>query len=390
MKKSNNKICAICESTEWHELPEINPHKSLTTACVVVNEQLGKAQCKQCGLVQRTNVEFLGNTSYYEEQYDGYYSRPGANFSNRNKIISDWIINAITPFAPENIIDVGCGQGDALICLNEKLPNSDIWGLEPSFVNAKKAEDRGFKILRGKLNENIEVTNQFDLVISIYVLQHAVDPVDFFKGLKKILAKDGLAAVIIPKSEIPNIELIWSDQNYSYCAEHIVNLAQKAGLNFVALHDGPKSISPSWLIILSDDSANISKNIKEKGLAIPKIDFESLYRKKCHYLESYKRLDDFLCFKTKAFNRVINFGASDWASILAIYCPNYWEKVDFCVVDNTSGKILGKNVIPTEHANLTNEDMLVLGVQTSAQLKLFERFNNENINSIMWCNFIKF
>lgn len=391
MKKLNDNICVVCGNKEWLNILSANEKQSLTTACVVVDEPIGKAQCKKCGLVQRINEEFMGNARYYEEQYEGYYSRPGADkfHAIRYNSMIDWIAGAIEPFTPQNILDVGCGQGGAMACLKEKFQNSNISGLEPSLDNAKFAKNLGFDVFENRLGENTKLNNQFDLIVSIYVAQHVIDPVDFFKGIKKILMQKGLAAIVIPKSEIPNIELLWSDQNFSFCAEHLVYLVKKAGLNFVSLHDSPESISPSWLIILSKEINADTKKLQERSLDIPKIDFDSLYKKRYHYMDSFKKLDDFLCNKTKIFDRVINFGASFWTSILAVYCPNYWQKVDFCTADNASGNIMGKKVISTEQANLTTNDLLVLGVQTNAQLKLFERFRNESITSVIWCNFIE-
>lgn len=387
MKKLNDNVCVLCGNNEWLDIPSANPNQSLTTACVVVNEPIGKAQCKECGLVQRINEDFMGNTRYYEEQYEGYYTRPGAEqfHALRYNKMCDWIISSIGNLNSTNILDAGCGQGGAMVCLKEKFPNSNITGLEPSIDNAEYAEKLGFKVIKSRLGEDSKINNKYDLIVSIYVAQHVVDPIDFFKGVKNILTENGLVAVVIPKAEVPNIELVWSDQNYSFCAEHLINLAQKAGLHFISLHDSPEGISPSWLVILGKEPKT-----SEKTIQVPKVDFDILYKQRCHYMESYKKLDEFLCNKAKIFDRVINFGASFWTSILAAYCPNYWDKVNFCTVDNADGKIMGKDVIPTEKANLTEKDMVVLGVQTKAQLKLLERFNEKNITSIIWCNFIRF
>lgn len=388
----NNNRCVSCGSDKWINIPSANPIQSLTTACVVVNEPIGKAQCKKCGLVQRIHEKFMGNTRYYEEKYEGYYSRPGSdNFHTiRYNLMCDWIINATARFRPGAILDAGCGQGGAMLCLRERYPASDIFGIEPSVANALRAEKHGFKIIKTKLGDDTEIKKQVDLVVAIYVLQHVSDPVDFFKGVKKYLNPNGLAAFIIPKSEVPNIELLWSDQNFSFCAEHIISLAERAGLNIVSLHENPEGISPSWLAIFKNDRKNDKSMREEECLPMQKIDYELLYKQRCQYMAAFNELDHFLCSKAKLFKRIINFGASFWTSILAVYCPTYWQKVDFCIVDNECGEIMGKKVIPIKQANLSARDMVVLGVQTQAQLKLFERFDGESITSIIWCNFIRF
>jgi SAM-dependent methyltransferase len=340
----NNNRCVSCGSDKWLNIPSANTSQSLTTACVLVNEPIGKAQCQKCGLVQRINEKFLGNTRYYEENYEGYYSRPGAEkfHAIRYNLMCDWIITAITPFSPDTILDVGCGQGGAMVCLRKRYPASDIFGIEPSVDNALRAEKNGFKIINTKLGDDTEINKQVDLVVAIYVLQHVSDPLDFLKGVKKYLNPNGFAAFIIPKSEVPNIELVWSDQNFSFCAEHTINLAKKAGLDTVSLHENPEGISPSWLAIFKGDTTKDKGMSGEKKFSLQKIDYKLLYKQRCQYMEAFKELDRFLCSKAKFFKRIINFGASFWTSILAAYCPNYWQKVEFCIVDNDWGEIMGK------------------------------------------------
>ena len=64
----------------------------------------------------------------------------------------------------------------------------------------------------------------------------------------------------------------------------------------------------------------------------------------------------------------MNFGASFWSMLLAAYCPEYWNKVEACVVDEESGGLfLGKPVIATETISSEAKPLIFLGVNPATQ-----------------------
>lgn len=389
MKLINQNKCIFCGESEWLPLPTPAENQSITTACVMVKQSLGKAQCKNCGLVQRVDEKCLGETDYYETNYQGYYSRPATMeyHKKRYERMINWISSAITPLNPEKILDVGCGQGGAMLATQDVYPNALIEGLEPSIQNSKQAEEFGFKTICSRMGESIVLDKKYNLAISIYVAQHVLDPIDFFKGVKNNLEENGVCAVVVPNGNIPNIELLWSDQNFAFTADQVVSLAEKAGLQLISLFESPEGISPSWLVILGN---NLTQKLDNQGIEIPITDKNKLYKQKCDYLNSFIVLDKYLCEKSRKKDRVINFGASFWTSILATYCPNYWKLVDFCTVNGDQGEIMGKEVLPFEEIIPKEKDAIVVALAKDAQKTVAQRLLKENnIEAITWFDIVE-
>ena len=72
-----NATCQVCRKNNWLNLPDPVSDRAITTAGRIDSEPLGKAQCADCGFVQRIHARFLGDTDYYEQDYAKYYERPG-------------------------------------------------------------------------------------------------------------------------------------------------------------------------------------------------------------------------------------------------------------------------------------------------------------------------
>src|SRR6266849_5886660 len=105
--------CIVCGSREWLRLPDPSACRSVTTSGIIIDETLGKCQCSCCGLVQRTEYRYLGNTDFYERQYASYYDRPGNEIFNRERYADTarWVSSAYRDSQPDSIVEVGCGRG---------------------------------------------------------------------------------------------------------------------------------------------------------------------------------------------------------------------------------------------------------------------------------------
>lgn len=100
------------------------------------------------------------------------------------------------------IIEIGCANGSNLIEI-EKLCNEigiecDLFGTEYEEENAKKALQKGVKIINSDLGVIIEEEHEFDIVILSHVLEHFAGLNKVIKQIKKILKKDGFVYVEVP------------------------------------------------------------------------------------------------------------------------------------------------------------------------------------------------
>jgi len=94
------------------------------------------------------------------------------------------------------ILDVGCGTGTRLPMF--KLLGWQSEGIEMSQQAANIANESGFKVQCGSL-ENINAPeNWYDVVYLNNVFEHFVDPVDALKKIRRILKPNGQLALVVP------------------------------------------------------------------------------------------------------------------------------------------------------------------------------------------------
>jgi len=383
-------ICQICKGKDWLDLPNPNSNFSVTTASRIVKQPLGKSQCVNCGFVQRTEDSFLGLTDYYEKEYANYYERPGTEpyHKERYKVIIDWMCELISEdHQIECILDVGCGQGWAMEALRKKFPNTKIDGVEPSNFNTKQAREKGFIVYEGKL-EDVTLEQKYDLVFSNNVIQHVNDAHGFVNLLAELVNENGLVLNTCPDGSKPNVELLWSDQNFSFLPNHMEEFAKVKNKMFKysywSFSPTISSLPPAQLLLLTNNPLYDSYK-----LDIAKIDKQEIYNLRREYLSSFAKIDEFLTDSVREFEHVYNYGASYWTSILAVYCPNYWEKVIACVIDDVdiAQQFMGKEVLRNEELNKA-DSILVLGTSPAGHKNLKTKLMPTWNNIINWEKFI--
>jgi 2-polyprenyl-3-methyl-5-hydroxy-6-metoxy-1,4-benzoquinol methylase len=375
-------------------LPNPTPARSVTTAGRILDESLGKAQCSKCGFVQRIHAQFLGYTNYYQQDYENYYNRPGTSqfHTQRYRVLVEWMASVLKPLTPLNILDVGCGQGWSMEAMKNIYPGAIIEGVEPSDYNSKVAIKNGFKVYEGMLGEVSLPLKSYDLVYCNNVIQHVTNAREFVVSLKDAVSDDGVIIVTCPDGTVPNIEILWSDQNFSFLPSHLIRLFKDVGFSVISWFPSPSSpsVPPAQMFFLSENKK--FKNGRE-GTDIPVPNIDEIYDLKRRYLESFKQIDEYICSQTEQYAQVLNFGASYWSSVLAAYCPNYWKKVSACLVDDVDSigrGFLDKQVSQLNSISEFDDCAIVLGTGPATHKTLKERFSASFKNIISWDNFIEY
>jgi SAM-dependent methyltransferase len=384
-------VCQVCGSNEWLNLPDPAEGRAVTTAGRIVNEPLGKAQCAECGFVQRVHARFLGDTDYYEQDYAKYYDRPGTTqfHTTRYRVLTEWMASVLNPWTPSRILDVGCGQGWAMELMKALYPEADIEGLEPSHYNTRVARDKGFVVYETRAGEAASMQNKYDLVYSNNVIQHVTNAREFVSSLKEMVSEEGVIVITCPDGSVPNIEILWGDQNFSFLPAHLIRLCEDTGFEAINWFSSPPSpsVPPAQMLVLSP-----GRKLQEcrSGMNIPTSSLEEIYHAKCEYLKAFEQIDGFIYSRTEDYARVFNLGASYWSSILAAYCPRYWQRVSACLVDNADDverSFLDKGVLALSSITTTDGDALVFGTSPSTHKALCAKFSNSWKKIVPWDDF---
>jgi SAM-dependent methyltransferase len=333
-------------------------------------------------VVQRVWALRLADTDYYEQQYT-YYERPGAETFDvvRYRALAQWVRDAIAPRQPSTVFDVGCGHGATMKYLREFWPNAVFAGIEPYPHAVAAARTLGFEVAQGRLTVDAPATDTFDLVFSNNVLQHTTDPVEFIQAQARLLSANGELVLSCPDGTEPNIELLMADQNFSLHPLHLDAIAAKAGMRVerrLPCPGGP--LRNEQLVVLR----RLNGNQLEPRAVPARETTEAAYVGLVSYLQAWSGLDAHLSKAIAGAARVFNFGAGLWSYVLAAYCPDYWARVECCLVDGFAGRCIDKEVKPFDSLGLSSDDVLVLGTNPYVQPKLVARMAEARLRAVSW------
>src|SRR5262249_53215147 len=152
---------------------------------------------------------------------------------------------------------------------------------------------------------------------------------------------------------------------------HVDAIAAKAGMQVqrrLPCPGGP--LRNEQLAVLHQRGAEPAEN---DTLPAPE-SIDAAYEALTAYLTAWAGLDSRLSEETAKAARVFNFGGGLWSYALAAYCPQYWVRVEYCLVDGFGGHCIDRPVKPLESVTLTPDDVLVLGTNPYVQPKLAARF----------------
>lgn len=380
--------CILCGGGDLRALPAPAEGRSITTAGVVINETLRREQCMSCALLQKSGRKFVGYDDFYEQKYENYYERPGVRKYDWSRYLAmaQWLKATLGDFAPRRILDVGCGAGWSMAASTECYPHAAIEGVEPSAVNADKARHAGFIVYSGRLNADNVPATAYDLIYANNVLQHVVDPLEFLRGISRLLAPGGRVVFILPDAAEPSHELLWCDHNFSFRATDLALLGKAAGFRLVTWQANPANdtLLNKQLIVLAKDDTREATVVPDGSGSI-----DALFGRRAEYFERWRSLDEVLQQRTAGFRRVFNFGGSMWTWLLAGYCPRYWSAVEACLVDGEHGQSIDKKVVPPSEISFERGDCIVLGVNPSNQAAFVKRLHGAGAQLITWSDWIK-
>jgi len=108
-------------------------------------------------------------------------------------------LDAVRSLRPRRVLDVGCASGR----FAAKMPGVDVVGIELDDRLAALAEQHCSRVISGSVEEAAVVeearsTGAFDVVLTLDVLEHLVNPVIALERLKTLLDPSGRIVISLP------------------------------------------------------------------------------------------------------------------------------------------------------------------------------------------------
>ena len=106
-------------------------------------------------------------------------------------------MTSLLPNKYSKVLEIGCSEGDFRENLSQEL---EYWGVEPVEHAATIASKKLDKVLIGTYQEmsNHIPNDYFDLVICNDVIEHMVNPDEFFQSIKEKINSDGYLVASVP------------------------------------------------------------------------------------------------------------------------------------------------------------------------------------------------
>ena len=87
---------------------------------------------------------------------------------------------------PKSILDVGCGFGGVASCISKNFPFSRVLGIDFTETSISYAKHKGSENLDFSVNELDNLTEDFELLLCIDVLEHVETYTDFLRSIRRV------------------------------------------------------------------------------------------------------------------------------------------------------------------------------------------------------------
>lgn len=100
------------------------------------------------------------------------------------------------------IVDVGCGPGFLLHCLEEWFPKADIVGVDANdqLLAVARSRCKDIRLLNGDACRLPLEDRSADAVFALHVIEHLPSPLEFFREARRVLRPGGILIIATPNS----------------------------------------------------------------------------------------------------------------------------------------------------------------------------------------------
>lgn len=369
--------CPVCLSRGLKDLCDPWRGQSLISDMQTTPARLGRAACTTCGLVRRRALPAVDEQrAVFDQAYSLFAEPPTEHMRKRQSTIAQWIIDLLGEVSPTNILEFGCGDGSLLEAFSAALPGASLRGVEPAPAAVKEARRRGVEVTRG-FAEDLPVGTA-DLCLSVNVIEHVSQPLEFLRSMRESVVGDGLVVVACPDGDIPNYELLFHDHIFSFNRSALEVLCARAGLVVLKSEKAPPSIGPFQIVLArrARDDETPRQTINRDGLRVAAM--------KDAYLTAWSNLEDTLLTRMRDAERVFMFGNSDVTALLRVYAPAVWAATEACVIDGDPAAESFLDRPLRSYGSLPKSQTIILGVRPGSQDAVARRLEQDGHRVVQW------
>jgi hypothetical protein len=320
--------------------------------------------CHKCFLVQVD--EYKKSDAIFNSEYV-YFSSYSKSWLEHAKAYAALMIERFGFGSSSQVIELASNDGYLLQYFKEKgIP---VLGIEPTLNTAEVAMAKGIDSLVEFFGSSLAKKlatekKQADLLLGNNVLAHVPDIVDFVKGMKIVLKKQGVITMEFPHL----VQLIENNQfdtiyheHFSYLSLYSVKQVFESqelelfDVEEIPTHGGSLRIYAKHK---KDTTKQISKNVEQllqlelkKGVAT--IEYYDNFQQKA--LDVKLDFVDFLIKEKRKGSRVAAYGAAAKGNTLLNYCGMKNDLIDYVVDANPAKQ---NKYLPASHIPVVNEQHL--------------------------------
>lgn len=134
-------------------------------------------------------------TNYYSSPQDSYYEIANQAANQYTHQLQPFHCDLVSRVKPGlTLLELGCGS--AHLCSFVEMKGGSYTGMDHS---RDLLADNSGRFPRARfLPIGTELPEEFDIVASLYTIEHVVDPISYLKSMWKFCKPDGLIAIICP------------------------------------------------------------------------------------------------------------------------------------------------------------------------------------------------
>ncbi len=172
-----------------------------------------------------------------------------------HKNVTDWALSHLDIKGTENVLDIGCGGGDALKKMSAEIRNGHLVGVDYSEVSVELSkknnigdiESGGMEVIQANV-ENLPFDDDlFDIIYTIESFYFWKNPIECLKEVRRVLVPNGIFMIIadihgdaeLSQEEIDNVKKY---NLFNPTLAQFRELLEKSGFSDIKIHtkDGEK------------------------------------------------------------------------------------------------------------------------------------------------------